>query len=46
MDAVKNDVKRLSKSSWPLPIRSFGCLLGHMRARESSKKKSWKLCRK
>nr|DAE71875.1 MAG TPA: hypothetical protein [Caudoviricetes sp.] len=29
--------------SWPLQTRSFGCLQGRMRARESSKKKSWKL---
>ncbi len=28
MDAVKNDVKRLVKLSWPLQTRSFGCLHG------------------
>ena len=46
MDAVKNDVKRLVKIELAAETRSFGCLQGRMRARESSKKKSWKLRRR
>ena len=45
MDAVKNDVKRLVKIELAAANKKFR-MLGHMRARESSKKKSWKLRRR
>lgn len=46
MDAVKNDVKRLVKIELAAANKKFRMFAGHMRARESSKKKSWKLRRR
>ncbi len=46
MNAVKNDVKRLVKIELAAANKKFRMFAGRMRAQESSKKKSWKLCRK
>lgn len=46
MDAVKNDVKRLVKIELAAANKKFRMFAGPHEGAGSSKKKSWKLCRK